>query len=113
MGNTKGKIFIMAETYKWLNWDFEAFKIDAKWAQFAGVYIFARVNQLTGKWEPLYVGETTNFVTRPVGYGHEKWQEALELQITHIHAIEVSGELTRHLIERRLIEHFNPPLNRQ
>ena len=44
---------------------------------------------------------------------HEKWSAAVRLGATHVHAIVVPLATTRDLIERQLIQAFQPLLNRQ
>lgn len=81
------------------------------WHDVAGLYIFARHDILTLGWRAIYVGQTHSFSSRPAY--HDRWKEALENGATHIHAKVVRQEANRDRWERMLIEHLDPPLNKQ
>jgi hypothetical protein len=85
--------------------------LQTTWNDVAGVYVFARFNPLTDRWDPLYIGKTASFQSRiPC---HERWFQAVLLGATHILAVTVPDEPMRSGIERRLIESYQPTLNVQ
>ena len=62
-------------------------------------------------WQPLYLGRTWNLAKRlPT---HERWQEAVELGMTHVHVVAVKSVVKRILIEKNLIQKYRPILNVQ
>jgi len=75
-----------------------------------GNYILAQAAQ--GGWRPLYVGECQSLRDRCTL--HEKWDAAIRLGATHIHAHTTPGGLQRRLDEETdLRRRWNPPLNKQ
>ena len=100
----------MSGTVDWGGYEFTVYLHDGDWNEVAGLYIFAG-QQSDGRWRPIYVGETTSFAQRiPT---HEYWSEAVRLGATHVHARVEPEELTRALIEKELIQAFQPELNVQ
>ncbi len=82
----------------------------ANWNAVAGLYIFAGTNS-EGQWFPLYVGQAGSLAERiPT---HERWQEAVQLGATHVHAKVVSLKATRDSLEDQLIQAYQPVLNVQ
>jgi excinuclease UvrABC nuclease subunit len=80
-----------------------------EWQKVAGLYIFAYFD---GKlWRPVYIGKTEDFSSRLPN--HERWDEALQIGATHVHALAVPLEASRDTWERRLIEEHQPLLNEQ
>ena len=76
-----------------------------------GVYIFCFVDPQRNVWKPVYVGQADSIRDRLAN--HDRWDEARRLGATHIHAKAVSHEGSRLLIERELIQRFQPELNVQ
>ena len=74
----------------------------------AGVYAFTRINS-NGKHDVLYIGETQSFLDRPLGWGHEKWDMATRMGLTHICVMQTSNRVT---VQNRLIAVYDPPLNK-
>jgi excinuclease UvrABC nuclease subunit len=92
----------------WLTHKFEVNLQSANWRAIAGLYIFAAKNS-EGKWFPLYVGQAESLAARlPT---HERWQEAVRLGATHVHARVVLEESTRCEVESQLIQAYQPRLN--
>jgi len=80
------------------------------WSKVAGLYIFTYHSDTT-HWEPLYVGQAEDFSDRIPR--HEKWNSAVQLGATHVHALAVPLEANREKWEKMLIHHLQPPLNQQ
>lgn len=92
----------------WLTHEFQINLHNANWRAVAGLYIFAAKNS-EGKWFPLYIGQAESLAARlPT---HERWQEALRLGATHVHARVVLEEAARCEVERQLIQAYQPRLN--
>jgi len=98
-------------TVVWLSWQFEYWRPDAPWADVAGVYIFAGLNERR-QWVPLYIGQAISFRDRPLA-NHEVWAAAARLGATHIHVRVVSRQAERDEVEARLIRYYQPRLNTQ
>ena len=79
------------------------------WNAVPGNYIFVR---LAGRlWYALYIGETENLWKR-LTPSHEKWRQALDHGMTHIHAhVSDPEKSVRMAEERNLIRAWYPPLN--
>jgi len=80
-----------------------------------GVYIFSKGtrNAQGGiSHEFLYIGETDSFHKR-LNPSHEKWSEACRHGMEYIFVYFPRNSESRIDIERRLIEHYKPPLNNQ
>jgi predicted GIY-YIG superfamily endonuclease len=80
------------------------------WHSVAGLYIFAYRTDQT-YWRALYVGQTDDFSSRIPS--HERWNEAVRLEATHIHALVVPQAATRDKLEKMLIQTLQPPMNVQ
>ena len=94
----------------WLTYDFNVYEHGANWNAVAGLYIFAGLNS-AGQWVALYIGQATSLAERiPT---HERWQEAVQLGATRVHARVEAQAATRDLIEAALILNFQPVLNVQ
>ena len=96
-----------------VNWGGYTFKVctpEADWKDIGGVYVFAGKNS-KGSWVAKYIGKAKSFADRLPG--HERWDEAVKLGATHIHARAVSKEADRDKIEGELIKKYQPPLNVQ
>lgn len=99
---------------QWLDYVFKVYNLNTGWNDLAGVYIFAGQEQnLRGEvfWKPLYVGETGSFRNRLVA-SHEKWHPALRIGFSHIHAVVEQDVVRRSDLETRLIQTYEPELNR-
>jgi excinuclease UvrABC nuclease subunit len=90
--------------------DFTDYDTNTTWNDVAGVYIFCGVNQ-ANQWVPLYIGQADSFRNRIPR--HEQWLPATRLGATHVHALVVPLAANRDLIERQLIQLYQPPLNQQ
>ncbi len=100
----------MSDKVTWLTHEFSVYLHATGWNAVAGLYIFAGKNS-KGKWFPLYVGQTESLAERiPT---HERWQEAVQLGATHVHAKAVMLKAARDLIEDQLIQAYQPTLNVQ
>ena len=100
------------ETTFWLNHRFEIHSFFDRWYDVGGVYIFAGPNYQTGRWEPLYVGQTNSFRSRLIP-GYEKWIQAMLMGATRVHATIVPLYYARLGLEALLIRELRPPLNIQ
>ena len=110
----------MSGTYIWRGedgapYEYRIYGPDAKWNNVPGNYIFAKWegSVLGGRWTPLYIGETENFERRLVP-SHERWADALQHGMTHVHAHTSSPvQETRRYEEWNLIRQCMPILNRR
>ncbi|MFA6051952.1 MAG: GIY-YIG nuclease family protein [Methylobacter sp.] len=101
----------MNDKISWLNHEFSICHHDANWSNTAGIYIFCGIDQQKNLWIPLYIGQTENFRNRlPL---HEQWNHARKLGATHVHAKAVSQQSQRDILEKQLIQLFQPKLNIQ
>ncbi len=101
-------------TVTWSGHEFTVYQHDTDWPSVSGLYIFAGLgtNLLgTPLLQAFYVGQCQSFAKRiPT---HEKWQEAQQLGATHVHARAEALGLTLTLLERALVEKYQPSLNVQ
>ena len=102
------------ETTTWLGYNFSVHPVTADWPGESGLYIFAALatNRLViPQWCAVYVGEARNFATRLPN--HERWAEAVRLGTTHVH-LRIEYDLALRLVlEKNLIQRYQPPLNVQ
>jgi excinuclease UvrABC nuclease subunit len=94
----------------WLGYSFEILTPEADWNPIAGIYIFCGKNR-ENIWTPFYIGQASSFSERLSG--HDRWEEAVNLGATHIHAKVVKNQTDRHTIETKLIQSLQPRLNTQ
>jgi excinuclease UvrABC nuclease subunit len=100
----------MSDKVTWLTHEFSVHQHGENWNAVAGLYIFAAMNS-EGRWFPLYVGQAESLAERiPT---HERWQEAVRLGATHVHARVVANGMMRDSLETELIQVFQPRLNVQ
>ena len=79
----------------------------------SGVYIFSKATpnlQGGNNHQFLYIGETEEFKER-LNPNHEKWDRALSLGMNCISVYFPRTSESRFDIEKRLIQHYKPPLN--
>ena len=95
-------------TCDWNGYDFQILDARGNWNEVGGLYIFA-YTQSPDLWNALYIGQTGSFRTRLPN--HPYWPEAVRLGATLIHAKVVPDEAQRIVIERQLIETYQPPMN--
>lgn len=89
---------------------FDILGVNTKWNSVPGVYIFGYRGS-DAKWNPVYIGMTTDFSDRlPT---HEIRDQAFQLGATHIHAKVMGDQANRAWYEKKLIELYQPPLNKQ
>ena len=100
----------MNNTVNWGGYEFDVCSQTANWNDVGGVYIFAGLNQ-NGRWRAYYIGQAESLKDRIPG--HERWNEAVRLGATHVHARVVSQAAMRDAIEASLIASYQPPLNVQ
>lgn len=100
----------MNTTITWLTYEFIIYQPATQWNNVAGIYIFAGVN-LQNQWVPYYIGQCDSFQNRIPS--HEQWDKARSLGATHVHAQGVPLAADRDLIERQLIQAYQPCLNTQ
>jgi hypothetical protein len=90
---------------------FTIFRVNDNWKKVAGLYIFAYTYNEGKNCQAIYIGQTDDFSSRiPC---HEKWESAVQLGATHVHALVVPHAATRDTLERCLIAHLQPTLNEQ
>lgn len=95
------------------SYTFEVYPIGTNFNPVAGVYMFtASSTQQNGtrEYTPIYIGETHSFRDRPLNSNHPKWEEALIWGFDHI-CVHVNAN-SRVLIQNKLIDAYNPPLNK-
>ena len=97
-------------TCNWNGYNFEIYPPNTQWNDVGGVYVFAG-QAPNGRWNAYYIGKCDSFRNRLPN--HERWNEAVRLGATHIHAMTVSQEATRQAIEEALIQWAQPTLNTQ
>lgn len=103
------------QTVKWLSYDFGVYDDKTTWNNVAGIYIFCKIVKINQQefWKALYIGQADSFEKRLRLTSHEQWIPAVRLGATHIHAMAVPLQANRDLIEKQLIQTFDPPLNVQ
>jgi excinuclease UvrABC nuclease subunit len=100
----------MSNKVTWLTYEFDVNQHSANWSAVGGVYIFCYITP-QNQWRALYVGQAESLAERiPT---HERWQEAVRLGATHVHARAVQAAATRDAIEQELIQAYQPQLNVQ
>ena len=100
----------MNDKVTWLGHEFSVHPHGDSWLSVAGLYIFAAKN-LAGQWLPLCIGQAASLAERiPT---HERWQEAVRLGATHVHASVVAQKAKRDSLEDQLILAYQPGLNVQ
>jgi excinuclease UvrABC nuclease subunit len=99
-----------ANTVNWGGYEFDVCKQTANWNDVGGIYIFTGLNQ-QGRWRAFYIGQAQSLKDRIPD--HERWDEAVQLGATHVHARAVSQEATRDTVEAELIAAYQPALNEQ
>lgn len=97
------------ETAVWNGYTFHVYNQNKNWIDSGGIYIFARANQATQRWEALYIGQASKLSDRLPN--HERLNEAVRLGATHIHARVVTTQSERDLVEAFLIKRQQPHLN--
>ena len=92
---------------------FEVYPAGTRFHQIPGVYVFTKrdANQHRGCGDILYIGATSSFKNRPVGWGHFKCGLAQSMGMTHVCVMEVLDEDNRKSVEIALIAAYNSPLN--
>lgn len=101
----------MSDTCSWLGHEFIIYNPETvAWNDVAGIYIFSGLNPLN-QWVPIYVGQADSFRNRIPS--HERWNEAVRLGATRIHAKSVPLAANRGALERLLIGNYQPTLNTQ
>lgn len=94
----------------WNTHEFTVLQKQASWHDVAGIYIFCGITP-QNQWKPYYIGQADSFLNRIPN--HERWDEAVQLGATHVHAMVVSEAVNRDAIEQALIRSFQPVLNTQ
>jgi uncharacterized protein YggU (UPF0235/DUF167 family) len=99
----------MQNFYHWGEHQFDIYRYsETKWSDIPGIYVFALSNG-PFPWTPLYIGKAASFKDRLSN--HERWNEAAQRGAVHVHAKVVHGEANRDIIERQLIQQYQPPMN--
>ena len=100
----------MSSTVIWGSYTFNVHVPNTNFNDVAGIYIFTGLNQ-KNLWVPLYIGQASSLANRLSG--HEQWAPAVRLGATHVHAMAVSRQGDRDIIEQFMIKQWQPPLNSQ
>jgi excinuclease UvrABC nuclease subunit len=100
----------MAPTVSWCGYKFNVHEANVEFLDIGGIYIFAGVTEQK-LWIPLYIGQASSLAKRLSG--HERWASAAMHGATYIHAMAVPNESERFLIEKKLIQLYQPKLNSQ
>ena len=99
--------------HRWLGYPFKVYLYDSHLLPVApGVYVFAAMDLKSlyaPSQRPLYVGSTDHSKDR--FSTHEKFSEAEELGLSHIHFLVEESKEAREEIEKALIQEYKPPLN--
>lgn len=99
----------MSGTAIWLNYQFEVFPaLGTVWNPVPAVYVFAGVNEHR-QWAALYIGQAASLADR--FRNHERWPQAQRLGATHVHVLRVPNQADRDMLERRLIQTYQPHMN--
>lgn len=95
-------------TVTWLGYEFNVYsRFNTTWNNVAGIYIFTAI--VGPQWEAFYVGQCDSFLNR--FQSHERWDQALLLGATHVHARVVPLQDGRDTLEAALIRACQPPMN--
>jgi excinuclease UvrABC nuclease subunit len=100
----------MTATAVWSGYKFNVHEADTEFFNIGGVYIFAGITP-QNIWLPLYIGQASSLAKRLSG--HERWASATMHGAKYIHALAVPNESERFLIEKKLIQLYQPKLNSQ
>jgi len=100
----------MSDKINWLDAEFTIGDLNTKWKDIPGIYIFCSINA-QNQWTPIYVGQASSLHDRISS--HDRLDEARRLGCKSIHAKVVENQAQRDLLEKRLIQAFQPPLNTQ
>jgi len=93
-------------------YEFQLHPIGTVYLPVPGLYIFCRL-AANGRWDPLYVGETSNMQDR-LTQSHHHWDRVIAAGATHICTLRVVGDSSLRLnLETLFRMHLNPPINRQ
>jgi excinuclease UvrABC nuclease subunit len=98
----------MTITTVWITHTFEVHIPSVTWRDIPGIYIFCAVTP-QNMWKPIYIGQADSLKARLAN--HERWEEAVALGATHVHAMAASSAQSRDAIERQLIRAYGPRLN--
>lgn len=89
--------------------EFEVYDQNQDWNDVPGLYIFAY--RLGGSWYAVYVGQAESFQAQLPTL--DQLDEAVREGATHIHAKVVRRQAQRDQWAQALIQHLQPPLNKQ
>jgi hypothetical protein len=124
----------VADTYRWLDYQFliEPPFLTSFFKGRGGVYVFAKPARYDGwlslrtgptrvfaerlrqeAWVPIYIGMATDLAQRLNLDRRAHWSAAQRLGATHVHLHFEPSRYRRGLIERQLIEEFDPPVNQR
>jgi hypothetical protein len=108
-----GENMIYRIIWRTSNFDGHHFTIhnpNANWSDTGGIYIFAKRNK-DSTWKAIYIGQTHSFKERLSN--HPQWEDAVLMEVTHIHLLTIQQEATRLSVEKDLIQKYHPALNQQ
>jgi hypothetical protein len=108
--NRRRKDELMPAKCTWISHEFFVYdpKHGIAWNDVSGLYIFTGLNERI-RWVALYIGQTDSFKERMLP--HERWEEAVLIGATHVHAMAVPLAASRDRIEEELIQAYQPSLN--
>ena len=81
------------------------------WNNIGGIYMMCKFHTLQNLFEPIYIGQAVSLRNRLSG--HEKWLPAVRLGATNVLAVVETSGNKRDFLERLLVRHFDPQLNKQ
>ncbi|MEY9281678.1 hypothetical protein [Bradyrhizobium yuanmingense] len=96
-------------------YQFQLHSIGTPYLPRSGVYVFVKMGS-NGKWDPIYVGETSSFQRRLSDdlRLHHQWPGIVANRASHILTLHVPGSVTaREAIETDIRRITNTPCNRQ
>jgi excinuclease UvrABC nuclease subunit len=91
-------------------YDYWVYPINTTFKDEPGNYIYAKKHKFPGRWQPVYIGQTSSLSQRLAS--HEKEQSVITRGgATHILAHLSANSLLRRVEEADLIRKYKPPFN--
>ena len=97
-------------------YQFNLHPIGTSFLEAAGVYVFCRPSSPLGRWDPIYIGETSNLRDRLTQNlrNHHQWENIRRHGATHVAIMFTFGDLAqREAIETDLRNAYPTPCNQQ
>ncbi|HMD86996.1 MAG TPA: hypothetical protein VKO18_20085 [Terriglobia bacterium] len=91
-------------------YDYWVYPINATFKDEPGNYIYAKQRKFPGRWDYVYIGQTSSLSQRLASY--EKEQSVIDRGgATHILAHLSANSILRRVEEADLVKKYNPPFN--